>query len=100
MKKKHKKKKNAEQEARNGIYLILLGIFALEFFFFAWCRVQYVKTGYDISGETAKHQKLLSLQRNFKIELARLKSPERLAKIGKNRFGLASPKTGQTIIIP
>ena len=98
MKKKHKK--NAKQKTRNGIYLILLGIFILEFFFFAWCRVQYVTTGYDISRETAKHQKLLSLQRNFKIELARLKSPERLAQIAKNRFGLASPKTGQTIIIP
>jgi len=74
--------------------------FCTGIFFFAWCRVQYVKTGYDISRETAKRQQLLSLQRNFKIELARLKSPERLSKIARNRLGLAAPETGQTIIIP
>ena len=33
MKKKQKKKKDAAQEARNGIYLILLGVFVVEFFF-------------------------------------------------------------------
>ncbi|MBL0732481.1 MAG: cell division protein FtsL [Desulfosarcina sp.] len=100
MKKKQKKKKDAALEGRYGIYLTLLGVFILELFFFAWCRVQYVKTGYVISEETAKHQKLLSLQRNFKIERARLKSPERLSEIARSRLGLAAPETGQTIIIP
>jgi len=99
MRKKYIKKEAAEN-GKYGIYLILLGLFILEFFFFAWCRVQCVKTGYAISGETARHQKLLSLQRNFKIELARLKSPERLSKIARNRLGLISPESGRTIIIP
>ena len=99
MRKKYKKKETAEN-GKHGIYLILLGLFILEFFFFAWCRVQCAKTGYAISEETARHQKLLSLQRNFKIELARLKSPERLSRIARNRLGLISPESGCTIIIP
>jgi cell division protein FtsB len=100
MKKKDKKKKDSAREGRSWIYLMLIGVFILEFFFFAWCRVQYLKTGYEISEETAKHEKLLLLQRNFKIELARLKSPERLSKIARSRLGLVAPTTGQTIIIP
>jgi len=71
-----------------------------ELFIYTWCRVQCVKTGYAISKETDKNLKLIALQKNLKIEIARLKSPKRIAKIATQQLGLIMPKSGQVIIIP
>jgi cell division protein FtsL len=40
------------------------------------------------------------MQDNLKIELARLKSPQRIAKIAKSRLGLVTPTPKQTILLP
>jgi len=78
---------------------ILLFLIA-ELFFYTWCRVQCVRTGYEISKENTEHRRLLMLQKNLKIEIARLKSPERIANIAKTQLGLVMPSARQTILIP
>ncbi len=40
------------------------------------------------------------MQDNLKIELARLKSPQRIAKIAREQLGLVTPTPKQTIVIP
>jgi cell division protein FtsL len=40
------------------------------------------------------------MQDNLKIELARLKSPRRIARIARERLGLITPTPEQTILIP
>ena len=82
------------------ILFIFMTIFLGELLFFTWCRVQTIGTGYEISKETQRHQDLISFQNNLKIELARLKSPERIAKIAKNQLGLVTPTPEQMMIIP
>ena len=42
----------------------------------------------------------MTLQKKLKIELAHLKSPERIGKIAETRLGLIMPNAKQTIIIP
>jgi cell division protein FtsL len=83
-----------------GIWIIFMTVFIGELFLYTWCRVQNIGIGYEISKETKKHQELTALQNNLKIELATLKSPERIAKIAKNQLGLIMPTPDQTIIIP
>jgi cell division protein FtsL len=82
------------------IFIIFMTIFLGELLFFTWCRVQTIGTGYEISKETQRRQDLINFQNNLKIELARLKSPERIAKIAKNQLGLVTPTPEQMIIIP
>jgi cell division protein FtsL len=82
------------------ILVIFMTIFIGELLFFTWCRVQSIGTGYEISKETQRHQDLINFQNNLKIELARLKSPERIANIAKNQLGLITPTPEQMIIIP
>ena len=87
----------------NRLALIWLGImliFIAELFAYTWCRVQSVRVRYEISEYKAQHQQLVTLQDNLKIELARLKSPKRIAKIAKQHLGLIAPTTKQLIIIP
>ena len=92
--------KNIRKPNATGILIIFMTIFLSELLFFTWCRVQTIGTGYEISRETQRHQDLINFQNNLKVELARLKSPERIAKIAKNQLGLITPTQEQMIIIP
>ena len=83
-----------------GLWLAMLFLFMGELFFYTWCRVNNVGLGYVVASETDKHSKLLAYQNNLKIELARLKSPERIARIAQEQLGLSMPRAGQTIVIP
>ncbi|MBW2219878.1 MAG: septum formation initiator family protein [Deltaproteobacteria bacterium] len=77
-----------------------MALFILELLFYTWSRVQCVRLGYELSGATDKQKQLVLLQNNLKTEVARLKSPGRIAKIAKNRLDLIMPKPNQMIVIP
>ncbi len=93
------RKKNGDVQ-KTGIWIIFMAVFISELFLYTWCRVNSIGVGYEISKETKKQHELIALQNNLKIELASLKSPERISKIAKDQLGLKSPTKSQTIIIP
>jgi cell division protein FtsL len=95
-----KTRKNNGDVKLTGVWIILMVVFIAELFLYTWCRVNFIGVGYEISKETKKQQELIALQNNLKIELASLKSPERIAKIAKDQLGLIVPSKSQTIIIP
>lgn len=95
-----KTRKNSRTFKLTGIFIILMTMFMAELFFYTWCRVQFVGIGYDISRATNYNQSLTALQNNLKIELASLKSPERLAKIANRQLDLILPAPEQVILIP
>ncbi|MEE8480888.1 MAG: cell division protein FtsL [Desulfobacterales bacterium] len=97
---KRKIKKKGRGEKLSVAWIILMLIFIAELFFYTWCRVQYVQTGYEITKEADHYRSLLTLQNNLKIELASLKSPERIEKIAKQQLGLTTPTPEQMLIIP
>ena len=97
MKRRKKKTRNPKVLA---VYLIFMGLFIAELLFYTWCRVQSIQVRYEISELTADQERLAMLQDNLKIELARLKAPQRIAKIAKQQLGLISPTNKQLIIIP
>jgi len=78
------------------VLMVLMG----EFLLYTWCRVQCVNTGYAIAGETRKQQELKMLQNNLKIELARLKAPENLSRIAREKLALGMPEAHQIILVP
>ena len=92
--------KNIRKPNEMLLLIIFMTIFLTELLFFTWCRVQTVGAGYEISRQDKRHQDLITLKSNLKVELARLKSPERIAKIAKNQLGLITPTREQMIIIP
>jgi len=80
--------------------MIMMSAFIIELLFYTWCRVQNVRYGYEISSETQTRQQLVTYQNNLKIELARLKSPDRIARIAKQQLGLMMPTADKTILLP
>lgn len=82
-----------------AIWSIITIAFIAELFLYTWCRVQCVKTGYDITKETNTRLKLSSLQNDLKVEIAHLKSPQRIAKIATTQLGLIIPTPDKMITI-
>ena len=79
--------------------IVLMVVFIGELLAYTWCRVQYIGAGYDISQAVSEHQQLSTVQKKLQIELARLKSPERLAKIASRYMGLNMPTSKQMMVI-
>ena len=95
-----KNRKSVTPPRLTGVWMVLLAIFLAELLFYTWCRVQCVRTGYEIAEAADRRQELAALQNELKIELAHLKNPKRIADIARRRLGLTMPNAGQTIVMP
>ncbi len=95
-----KNRKTEHGPRLTGLWMVLLAVFMAELLFYTWCRVQWVRTGYEITEQTQRSRKLAALQNQLKIELAHLKNPKRIAEIARRRLGLTLPSAGQTIVMP
>ena len=80
-----------------GIVLICL---ALAVLLNVWLRLQVVNQGYALSATARLQQRLEQEQRELKLELATLTSPERLESLARRRLGLRPPEKGQVIVLP
>jgi cell division protein FtsL len=96
-----KKKASTENRSTKGYILAfcLMGIFFCELFAYTWCRVQCTRVGYDISKAVREREQLAAEQKKLQVELARLKSPERLAKIAETYMDLKMPSSRQMVIV-
>jgi cell division protein FtsL len=83
-----------------GLWIALMALFFLHGLFYVWCRVQCTNIGYAIERETSRHETLLKVRSTLNIELARLKSPERIETIARSRLGLIMPDAQRTVTLP
>jgi cell division protein FtsB len=96
---------NAEQR-KGKVQQHLLGICGLGFclfilgLFHVWLRLQVVHMGYVLSTTTKLQGRLEQENRELKVELATLTSPEHLEAMARRRLGLMSPEKGQVIVLP
>jgi cell division protein FtsL len=96
----NRKQKKTAAQRRTWVWGLILTLFIGEMLFYTWCRVQCTQAGIAISAERRKGQELATLANSLKIELARLKAPERISYIAKHNLGLRMPDPGQTILVP
>lgn len=64
-----------------------------------WQRLRVVQLGYVLSTTTKLERRLEQENRELKLELATLTSPERLEAMAR-RLGLREPKKGQVVVLP
>jgi len=83
-----------------ALWLLLLCVLIAELLGYTWVRVQCVRVGYEIALLNRETQRLTELQDNFKVELARLKSPQRITKIAREKLGLTTPAPRQMMVLP
>jgi cell division protein FtsL len=76
--------------------LLLVGVALLH----VWLRLQVVHMGYVLSTTNKLENQLEQENRELKVELATLTSPDRLEAMARKRLGLVPPEKGQVIILP
>lgn len=85
---------------RTATLIFSLVAFIAALFFFTWCRVQSRDIRFEINAERIEQRELSRLQNQLRIEIERLKTPERIGKIAREKLGLYPPKPKQVIVLP
>jgi cell division protein FtsL len=96
------KKKRAYEGRHRMVFILWIALMVFlmaELLVYTWCRVQYVRTGYEVTEATKEHERLMELHRKLQVEEARLRSPERIMRIARQR-GLVMPDSKQVVVIP
>jgi cell division protein FtsL len=65
-----------------------------------WLRLQVIHMGYALSARAKLQNQLEQENRELRVEIATLTSPERLAAMARGRLGLARPQKGQVVVLP
>lgn len=94
------KKKAPPKRRARWTWMLVLILLTGEMLFYTWCRVQCVGAGYAIACESRKQQELKTVRNGLKIELARLKAPENLSRIAREKLALGMPDAQQIITVP
>ena len=76
--------------------LALIGVVLVH----VWLRLQVVHMGYVLSSASKLQSRLEQKNRELKIELATMTSPDRLESLARRRLGLKPPEKGQIIVLP
>ena len=82
------------------MWALVMGIFIVELLVYTWFRVQCTQIGYEINRTTETQKRQIALQNSLKIELARLKSPERIVRIATDKLSLVMPQPEQIMSLP
>lgn len=82
---------------RRGIALAAVAIvMALTF---VWTRVRVIQLGYEVSDLNRQVGELLRQKNQLEVEVAKLKSPERLEKMAQEYFHMRLPLGNEIIFI-
>lgn len=79
-----------------GLLVVLMALVWLH----VWLRLQVVHFGYVLSTTSKLQGRLEQENRELKIELATMTSPERLESLARRRLSLRQPEKGQVIVLP
>ncbi len=64
---------------------------------YTWIRTSILQAGYQLSEQTRTHEMLLDENKRLRMELAGLKSAERIQYLAKEIFNMNLPQDGQVI---
>ena len=92
-------KKTSARTIKTSTLILLVIAIMIELFFYTWCHVQSVHMGYKITSQLKQEKRLRGLQEKLQLELAQLRTPERIIKIASNQLGLVLPDPDQVIVI-
>jgi cell division protein FtsL len=79
-----------------GLLVVLMALVWLH----VWLRLQVVHLGYVLSTTSKLQSRLEQENRELKIDLATMTSPERLESVARRRLNLRQPEKGQVIVLP
>jgi cell division protein FtsL len=95
------RRRSLEAPGQRWLVNLLLGFCLVGLaLFHVWVRLQVVQMGYVLSTTSKLQSHLEQENRELKLELATLTSPERLQELARNRLGLREPEKHQVVVLP
>ncbi|HUH66184.1 MAG TPA: cell division protein FtsL [Syntrophales bacterium] len=67
--------------------------------FYVWSHIHMTELEYMVAAEMSTKEKLIEEQRKLKVEIATLKSPQRLEQVAKEQLQMTYPTRDQVIIL-
>ena len=99
--KRDRSKRGAQTRRRRVLLLALLTVCLIgAVLVHVWLRLQVVQVGYVLSTTSKLQNRLEQENRELKLELATMISPDRLEALARKRLRLAPPEKGQVIVLP
>jgi len=93
--------KRQKRGMQNIFVMIILGLCFISMALLqVWLRLQAVHLGYVLSTTTKLQKQLKQENRELRLELATLTSPEHLERMARLRLGLRVPEKGQVVVVP
>lgn len=97
---KSAKKRNSSPSLRllfffSLVLLLLIG----SSLFYVWSRIQVIHLGYEISRALKEGKALMEANKRLRLEVATLKSYDRIEKIAREDLKMVKPKPDQVIVI-
>jgi len=95
------KRKKKAIFTKSKIRTIFFVVLVLLFFsmIYLWSGFKQIQIGYEISKLKKKEMHLKDINRKLRLEISVLKSPQRLERIAKERFGFKPPDPDQIIVL-
>jgi cell division protein FtsL len=78
-------------------WLLILLILIVAAFVQVHAKLTAVELGYALSAAASEHQQLLTDQHSLQVEVATLRSPQRLRKLAVEKLGLVEPNSTQLL---
>lgn len=92
-------RKAPKRKIKTSTLLILVVVIMIELFLYTWCHVQSIHMGYKITSQLKQEKELKVIQKKLRLELAQLRSPERIMQIASKQLGLVLPDPDQVIVV-
>lgn len=94
------KKTKPEKSNLLGLWIVIICLMVGMLSAMVWVRFEHVRVGYEVTAALNQQKALISRQNYLKVEVARLKSADRIAQIATGQLGLSKPTLEQTVAIP
>jgi cell division protein FtsL len=94
-----RKNRHARRGGLGAVAILVVALIGLVWLH-VWLRLQVVHMGYVLSTASKLQSRLEQENRELKIELATMTSPDRLESLARRRLGLKQPEKGQVIVLP
>ena len=79
-----------------GVALLIAAPVTAAALFYVWTHITTVRLGYELSEAGEAHRALLERHRALKLDVAALKAPQRLRRLGQS-YGLGAPRPEQVV---
>ena len=80
-----------------GTWIFITTILMAVALLYVWCHIHMTELEYQIARELSTREQLLEQQAKLKVELATLKSPQRIETIAREKLQMTYPEREQVI---